>query len=409
MLLVIDGNSIMNRAFYALPLSLNSGAVPTNAVYGFMNVFYKAIDTYNPDCVLVAFDMPGATFRHEKYEAYKQGRKAAPEELSQQFPVIKELLKTAGIRIQEVPGYEADDIIGTVVRKAEFAGMESIILSGDRDSLQLISEKTRVLLVKKGISYTELTDADTLHETMGITPRQVIDFKALAGDASDNIPGVPGVGEKTALKLLQDYSDLDEIYKNIDSIPGKLGEKLAQGKESAYLSRELATIYTSVPLDYEPSQCIYRNPSGQKVRDLYMRLGLRSLLSRVGEAPQGQLSLEFDSTAEEEEYETLTDIRLLTGEYLALCAEGDKITCSPDGKSVYALENGLEDLFKNNPGLADKKIIAHDIKSMMHKYNLRFNSYFDTMVAEYLIDANAARYTPERLLAKYSLKYALNA
>ena len=254
-LLVLDGNSIFNRAFYGIKLLTTKDGFYTNAIYGFLSILIKLKSETNPDAVAIAFDMKAPTFRHKKYSGYKAKRKGMPEELYQQFPVLKELLQYLGYKIVEKEGFEADDILGTLSQKCEDLGNDCIIATGDKDSLQLVSPhvSVRITATKFGKAEVTLYDEDKISETFGLTPSQLIDLKAIQGDTSDNIPGVPGIGQKGALDLMQKFGSLDYIYQNIDNLDIKpsIKNKLIAGKDSAYLSRELGTIVKNVPIDTE--------------------------------------------------------------------------------------------------------------------------------------------------------------
>lgn len=293
-LAVIDGNSLLFRAFYALPPMTAPDGRPTNAVYGFLSMLFKLLDEYTPDALVVAFDMNVPTFRHVQYDAYKAGRRETPDELIAQFGLIRETLDALGIARMETPGYEADDILGSLASQAESLGVETLLITGDRDALQLIRPNTRVLLTKKGI--TEIADmtVDALREMWGIAPARVPDLKGLMGDTSDNIPGVPGVGEKTAVKLLAEYGTLDNVLLSAGSIKGKLGEKIAANREQAELSRWLATIDCSAPVRLDMDE--HKTPNlkdGRAVRP-FSALNFRSLLTRLG----GALSAVSGATAQ---------------------------------------------------------------------------------------------------------------
>lgn len=254
--IVIDGNSIANRAFYALPMLSNSQGIITNAAYGFLNTLLKIIEDEKPDYFAVAFDKGKIVFRHQQFENYKAQRKGMPEELRPQFPIIKDLLKAMKIAIFEQEGFEADDLIGTLVNWGEKNELDSIVVTGDKDSLQLITDKTKVMLVvtRKGIQETEIYDEVKVQEKYGLSPKQIIDLKGLMGDASDNIPGVPGVGEKTALKLLHEYGSVEQVLDNTGDFSGKkLGKTLEENKDSATMSKQLATIDCYVPMEQEVS------------------------------------------------------------------------------------------------------------------------------------------------------------
>ena len=252
-LLAIDGNSIINRAFYGIKLLTTKDGRFTNAVYGFINILHRLLELENPEGVAVAFDLKKPTFRHLKYSQYKAGRKGMPEELKSQMPILKEWLTLAGYTCVECEGYEADDILGTLAYSLEQSGDECVISTGDRDSLQLISDKTRVLLAATKMGKPEIINYDkqALFEKYGLTPPEMIELKALMGDSSDNIPGVAGVGEKTATDLISRFHSIDYIYENLETLDIKDGvkNKLSAGKESAFLSRELGTICKTAPID----------------------------------------------------------------------------------------------------------------------------------------------------------------
>ena len=276
-LVLIDGNSLINRAFYAMPLLVTKDGVPTNAVYGFMNMFFRMLATEKPTYVAVAFDLKAPTFRHKMYAEYKGTRKPMPEELRPQIPLLKEVLKIMGICTIEKEGSEADDIIGTI---AKATNIQTVIITGDKDSFQLVDEETCVHFTKRGITDTDVYDLTNFTEKTGIAPAQVIELKSLMGDSSDNIPGVTGVGEKTALSLIQTYGGLDNIYSNIDEIKGKLKERLIADKEIAYLSRTLATIDTACGVDTDVNKMTVKTPFSDTVKRKFIELEFKSLANR---------------------------------------------------------------------------------------------------------------------------------
>ncbi|MBB6452078.1 DNA polymerase-1 [Salirhabdus euzebyi] len=297
---LIDGNSILYRAFFALPLLNNDKGVYTNAVYGFTTMLLKILEEEKPSHMLVAFDAGKTTFRHKTYTEYKGGRQKTPSELSEQFPLVKELLSAFQIKHYELDQYEADDIIGTLSKHAKSEDMKVKVISGDRDLLQLVQKDVEVALTKKGISNVETYTPSFLEEKLGIRPDQVIDMKALMGDPSDNIPGVPGVGEKTAVKLLQQYETLEGIYENLEQVSGKkLKEKLEQHKEDAFMSKELVTIQTATPVDISFKDITYTGYESRKVLELFKELGFHSLLNRI----EGE-------SGTEEQQEIFEDIKL---------------------------------------------------------------------------------------------------
>lgn len=336
-MLLIDGNSLINRAFYALPPLTNAKGEPTQAVYGFTTMLIKAIENYKPKYIAVAFDLKAPTFRHLKYDGYKATRKGMPEELAVQLPILKELLKLMNISIVEKQGFEADDIIGTL---AADDSVMTYIITGDRDSLQLIGKTTRVVLTKRGITDTVVLDEAKLMEDFALTPRQVIDYKSLAGDSSDNIPGVPGVGDKTALNLISRYSDLGGVYSHIDEIGGKLGERLRAGEQSALLSYELATIKTDVPLEEKTSDFIFDFPFSAPVRTFFADNGFKSLLKRddIFAAGSEKAAVVKMTAVSEKRIESLEFLSELFSEAASFAvAFCDDIRISTDGAAEYVI------------------------------------------------------------------------
>lgn len=282
-LVLIDGNSIAYRAFFALPLLNNEKGIHTNAVYGFTMMLMKILEDEQPTHILVAFDAGKTTFRHKTFSEYKGGRQKTPPELSEQFPFIRELLKAYGISQYELENYEADDIIGTLSLLAEKEGFETKVISGDKDLTQLSSDKTTVSITRKGITDIEEYTPAHIQEKYGLSADQIIDMKGLMGDASDNIPGVPGVGEKTAIKLLKEYGTLENLLQSIDKVSGKkLQEKLAEFKEQAVMSKELATITREAPVDVSLSELEYEGSEKEKVVRIFKELGFNSLLDKLG-------------------------------------------------------------------------------------------------------------------------------
>lgn len=287
-LLIIDANSIMNRAYYANPNFMTSKGQHTGAVFGFLNMYLKIKEEIQPDYVAAAFDRKAPTFRHKEYEEYKAGRKKMPEELAVQFPLIKEILPHFAVDILEIDGFEADDLIGTLSLQAEADGDEVYILSGDKDTLQLASGKTRVIITKKGVSVTAVYDHDAFVEEYGITPTQFIDIKGLMGDASDNIKGVPGIGEKTAFKLIKEYGSVENVLEHAEEIPQKrVRENLLEYREDAIFSKRLATIIRDVQVDIDlhalRSQEAY---DVQAIRRIFSELEFKSLLGKIKADPE---------------------------------------------------------------------------------------------------------------------------
>ena len=294
-LILIDGNSLLNRAFYATPVFTTKDGTPTNAVFGFIKLLLKIVSDKKPTHVAVAFDVHAPTFRHKEYDAYKAGRKPMPEELAVQMPILKEVLSTMRICICEMAGYEADDIIGTLAKRFQ---IPTYIYTGDRDSYQLVDETTTVCYTKRGVSELLELTSDNFKDEIGLVPSQIIDLKALMGDKSDNIPGVAGVGEKSAYSLLYDYFDLDGVYMHIDEIKGALQKKLIEHKETAYFSKQLATIFTSAPIEVTLSDCLLRMPFPYSLKERFAELEFKSLLTMSIFAEKEEKSLEVSALIE---------------------------------------------------------------------------------------------------------------
>ncbi|HLR62991.1 MAG TPA: DNA polymerase I [Lentibacillus sp.] len=298
-LVLIDGNSVIYRAFFALPLLNNDKGVYTNAIYGFTNMLLKIIEDEKPTHMLVAFDAGKTTFRHETYKEYKGGRQKTPPELSEQIPLLKEVLDAFHVSHYQLDLYEADDIIGTLSKQAQGENWDVTVISGDKDLLQLVSDKVTVNLTKKGISDIEAYTPDFMQEKMSISPKQIIDLKALMGDSSDNIPGVPGVGEKTAAKLLKQFATVDNVYENLDDVSGKkLKEKLENHKDDAFMSKQLVTIDRESPIDVSLKKITYAGYPQAEVSAIFKDLGFQSLLNRINGEGEG----------EDEERNELSDI-----------------------------------------------------------------------------------------------------
>ncbi|CAM5202000.1 DNA polymerase I OS=Ureibacillus acetophenoni OX=614649 GN=polA PE=3 SV=1 [Ureibacillus acetophenoni] len=279
-LLLLDGNSLAYRAFFALPLLTNDSGIHTNAVYGFTTMLQKILEE-KPTKMLVAFDAGKTTFRHESYDEYKGGRQKTPPELSEQFPYIRKLIDAYQIKQYELPMYEADDIIGTLAKQAEKENIEVIIVSGDKDLTQLATDNVTVYITRKGMTDIEQYTPAHIEEKYGLTPDQIIDMKGLMGDTSDNIPGVPGVGEKTAIKLLKEYGSVENLYENIDGMKAsKMKEKLVDNEEQAKMSKKLATIFTEAPIEISLNDLEYPGPNEQEVLNVWQELSFKSLIEK---------------------------------------------------------------------------------------------------------------------------------
>ena len=276
-LVLIDGNSLINRAFYAMPVLSTKNGVFTNAVYGFINMFIKIQHEIKPDYIAVAFDLKAPTFRHKAYKEYKGTRKPMPEELRPQIPLLKEVLKLMGVRCIEKEGIEADDIIGTIAKNTNIM---TYIYTGDKDSFQLVDHETTVYFTRRGITDIDEYNESNFKEKTGINPIQIIDLKSLMGDSSDNIPGVSGVGEKTALTLIQKYGSLEGVYQNIDSEKGKLKEKLETSRDQAFMSKMLATIKTDCDIDVNVKNMLAPKSFSLAVKEKFIELEFKSLYTR---------------------------------------------------------------------------------------------------------------------------------
>lgn len=283
-LLLIDGNAIFHRAFHALPLLTDANGNYTNAVYGFVRMLFEIMKKEKPDYLAIAFDHRDKTFRHHEFTEYKATRAAPPAELYPQLPLLMDLLKIFDIPIFQQSGYEADDIIGTLATQAaRHTSLETLILTGDKDAFQLVNDRVRVIVPQKGISETTTYDPALVESKMGLRPEQIIDYKALRGDTSDNIPGVRGIGEKQAVEMLRKYGDLDNLYRHLDELLPAQRRKLEENRETAYLSRKMATIIRDMPISLDLEKCRLHTLPLEQSRAALTGLGFRTLLRVLGE------------------------------------------------------------------------------------------------------------------------------
>lgn len=391
--ILVDGNNLLFRSYFATAYTgntmRNSKGFPTNGLYGLVNMLNKIIREEKPEYMLVAFDK-GKTFRHEKYLDYKGGRNETPDDLKKQFSVAKKLVPLMGIKCFEIDNYEADDIIGTYSKMAlidpEF---ETTIVSSDKDLLQLINEETEVKLLKQK-DYIRMNE-ETFIDTYGIKPIRMIDLKGLMGDASDNIPGVKGIGEKTALKLLQEYDSLENVYDNIDNIKGATKQKLIDGKESAFMSKDIATIYNEVPVTYSLEELKYDGPDVNGLREMYSDLEFYSFLKDFKEEEKKEEKLEYKII------ENIDDLKLKekVSAYLEI-SETNYHNADIYGMSLYDGENAYYvpfEVLKENKNILDgKEIYTYDLKKMivsLNKYDIDIkNCTFDAMIAGYILNYN---------------------
>ena len=394
-IVLVDGNNLLFRSYYATAytgnIMRNKEGFPTNGVYGFVNMINKIISEEKPEYMMVAFDI-GKTFRHEKYERYKDGRRETPDDLKVQFPVAKKILTAMGIKYLECAGYEADDIIGTISMWCEKdPEYEALIVSSDKDLLQLISDETVVKLLKTK-DYIWM-DKKTFNDTYGFDPIHMIDLKALMGDSSDNIPGVKGIGEKGAIKLVSEYKTIDNIYENIDKIKGATQIKLIDGKEDAYYSKDLVTIYREVPLDITFDDLLYKGENADELIDIYNDLGFYSLLRKIN------ISEVKKKEDRKEEFKIISDINDVkisedTSIYLDTTI-GNYHDAEILGIALYNSTLSCYipfDIFKNNTSILDTNynLSTYDYKKLIvvfNKYGIKVpNINFDTMISAYLLN-----------------------
>ncbi len=415
-LVIIDGNSLINRAYYAMqrPMITKKG-VYTQGIFGFMNMLYKILDDHKPQYMAVAWDRKAPTFRHEAYEDYKAGRKKMPPELAMELPIMKDILDAMSIRNLEIDGFEADDIIGTVARTAEREGLEPLIITGDKDALQLATETTNILITKRGISEFELYDKEKMLERYELTPEQFIELKGLMGDSSDNIPGIPGVGEKTGIKLLKQFGNIQNLLAHTDEIKGKkLREKVEENAQLAVMSRKLAEICTEVPIDFDVEDLKIEEPDYGRIVDLFTELEFNTFLKRLN---AGGIDLGLNDDLEPE-YE---QIRISDPEELVLLDavengssvvirifgnndhvaapknEGAALICG--GRYYYVdLRNaGTEAGFIDFLNRKKLRFVGHDLimayYPLMMKGLREIETEFDTQVAQYVLDPSRSDYS----------------
>lgn len=396
-ILLLDGNSLAYRAFFALPLLTNEHGIHTNAVYGFTMMLQKIMDEENPTHMLVAFDAGKTTFRHSTFGDYKGGRQKTPPELSEQFPYIRKLIDAYGIKRYELEMYEADDIIGTLSKRADEKGQQVVIVSGDKDLTQLATDKTTVYITRKGITDIEKYTPEHVQEKYGLTPLQIIDMKGLMGDASDNIPGVPGVGEKTAIKLLKEHGSVEDLYKALDTVSGvKLKEKLIANEEQAIMSKALATIETAAPIKISIDDLSYTGPNMEAVIEVWKELAFKTLLEKSDYISEESETTEVAFEIVEEIDSTILDkvmsvhLEMYDGQYhtsellgIAL-SDGEKGYFAPADIAFQSkdfcswLENAT-----NKKYLADSK--ATQAVSRKHNVNVH-GVEFDLLLAAYIVN-----------------------
>ena len=407
-IILLDGNSLSYRAFYAMPALKNKKGLYTNSVYGFTLMLERILEDTKPKYALVAFDKGKETFRHKSYEAYKGTRDKTPTELVEQFGYVRELIESYGIKYEEHLDYEADDIIGSYAKIAEKAGLEVIIVSGDKDLTQLASDNITVYYTKRGVTEIDYYTPEFINEKYGLTPQQIIDMKGLMGDKSDNIPGIPGVGEKTAIKLLTEYETVENVLENIDNISGKkLKERLTEGKEDAILSKKLATIFTDVPVDNKIEDLTFKEDR-EKKKELFEKLEFVSFLRKLSK--ENSAADESETETEEEKIKKDIEIQIadkdtkLNFKKSSLhieCYTEDYQNSDVLGVSVYVGDTAYifseENFFDNKYAIeylqSQEEKTVYDIKKIIYiakKNNKKINGdVFDIKIANYLIDVTS--------------------
>ena len=408
-LLILDSNSILNRAFYGVRYLSAKDGTPTNAIYGFLNILLKLIKEQEPDYICAAFDVKAPTFRHKQYEGYKAQRKPMPEGLAAQMPLAKDVLRAMGVTILEKEGYEADDIIGTVARLCEESEISCFIATGDKDDLQLASDKTKVILTvtKSGYNETIIYDDKAVKEKYHVTPTEFIDVKALMGDPSDNIPGVKGVGEKTAMSLIEKHHSIEYIYENIDGIglKGAMLQKMKDGREMAFMSKELATINRNTPIEFNAEECVFDGfENNGELYEILKRLELNSIIKKL-DLSGGDNVKENEDIFKDFSYQ-VGDKNMINGDKVTVVLDfdGDNISSAVVGVGNNAVVLNEQDDIKEL--LEDDSIakVMFDVKEAIVKLNGRIdikNISDDTAIAAYLVDPAKNEYTIEKLASEY--------
>ena len=408
-LLILDSNSILNRAFYGVRYLSAKDGTPTNAIYGFLNILLKLIKEQEPDYICAAFDVKAPTFRHKQYEGYKAQRKPMPEGLAAQMPLAKDVLRAMGVTILEKEGYEADDIIGTVARLCEESEISCFIATGDKDDLQLASDKTKVILTvtKSGYNETIIYDDKGVKEKYHVTPTEFIDVKALMGDPSDNIPGVKGVGEKTAMSLIEKHHSIEYIYENIDDIglKGAMLQKMKDGREMAFMSKELATINRNTPIEFNAEECVFDGfENNGELYEILKRLELNSIIKKLDLSGVDNVK-ENEDIFKDFSYQ-VGDKNMISGDKVTVVLDfdGDNISSAAVGAGNNAVVLNEQDDIKEL--LEDDSIakVMFDVKEAIVKLNGRIdikNISDDTAIAAYLVDPAKNEYTIEKLASEY--------
>ena len=426
-LILIDGNSLLFRAYFAMRPMITSKGMHTQGVFAFVNMLGKIMNDYEPTHMAVAFDLKGGTFRHDVYKEYKAGRLKTPPELLSQIPLLHDVLDAMNIAVLEVPQYEADDIIGTVSARAEKDGIDTLVISGDKDELQLIGPHVNVLINKRGMSEFDLYDIEAMRERYNLTPEQFIDLKGLMGDSSDNIPGVPGIGEKKGIALLEQYGTLENLIGHADEVKGKMGENLRDNIEIARMSRWLATINTEAPVEFEWEDLKLTGPDMEKLIAVYTELEFNSFIKKLQAGlagSEGDASVsssdfddEFASVKRTDLDGFLKEVKAGSEVYIEAAADANHIS-EPEMRYIclYSADKKLACIRELTP--MDRTIVTDQISEKTYRlcgcglkrilYSMLAGSdaellpYYDAMIAEYLLDANRQKYTLDKMLLRYA-------
>ncbi|WP_276881790.1 DNA polymerase I [Anaerococcus tetradius] len=415
-LMLIDGSSLIFRAFFALPKLTNNDGVMTNGVYGFLTMYKNAFDRYKPDYILVAFDRASKTFRHKEFKDYKATRNKMPSELSYQFGILKDILDSLNVKYTDLDGFEADDIVGTYAKMAQEAGYDSVLITGDRDYLQLVDEKIVVNLTKKGVSETKEYTLATIKEEFGLTPKQLIDVKGLEGDKSDNIPGVEGIGPKKAIEFIQKYGSIEGLYEHIDEISGKkTKERLIDSEPIAYMSKKIGTIVTSAPVEYELEELKVAEPDLPSLREKYSKYNFNKFIEDMDGEKSEIVKKDF-TYKKLDDYEKFADKIKAKGEVTFKCLyEGEsyihskvyKLAIKTKDSPAYILDpdqafiDSFKDVFEDEKILKNSFDIKEDIV-LLNKLGIDLNLPFDDlMLMHYLIDPSRSSYDLKTLSQAY--------
>lgn len=426
-LILIDGNSLLFRAYFAMRPMVTSKGIHTQGVFAFVNMLGKILNDYEPTHIAVAFDMKGGTFRHDVYKEYKAGRLKTPPELLSQIPLMHDVLRAMNIAVLEVPQYEADDIIGTIAARAEADGLETLVISGDKDELQLVGEHVNVLINKRGMSDFDLYDIAAMKERYNLTPEQFIDLKGLMGDSSDNIPGVPGIGEKKGIALLEEYGTLENLIEHAGEVKGKMGEKLRDNIEVARMSKWLATINTQAPVEFTWEDLEYTSPDLDKLIALYKELEFSSFIKKLQSGTEGSaealnagsgrdLAAEFDTVRRLSFEDFTAAVSSGTDVYIEAAADANHLA-EPEVRSVclYSADKNIacvRELTPLDAGIAVQTLadmgyalcgcgLKRILFSLLAKEKTVLKPAYDVQIAEYLIDANRQKYPLGKLILSY--------